>query len=380
MSEEMSWPSMQDAPEAERTRQRELERRAAKPFENGGIDAAEALAQADADEPERTWNPPSMIDELGFDPDEVENRIMHPGEGIGAYASLLERPEKPALPPKEAIPELFEKMKPYRSFLTTILNTCCEETQTDAVDAAVAPCYEYCHCVHSPISLRKMLVAAGALERLTPEEDNRGLEEPELSDASANHAADSAAPHAPEPAMEGNLTDEAAFASPDFDGNTEEAWGEGNLVENDEDIDEIDDGTMPDDQELKKEEDAQRGSIYDQDGYLVIEEEPEGTWKTTQAGLDYLESIDPERQFDEALAAHPEIDDVFYDVIAYCQEHSRNITDIVKRFEDDARLGPDTYYASYVVDRLEEIGALEWRGNWRPTELGEKLLAERPVR
>ena len=70
---------------------------------------------------------------------------------------------------------------------------------------------------------------------------------------------------------------------------------------------------------------------------------------------------------------------MFYDVIAYCAETPRNITNIVKRFEDDPRLGPDTYYASYVVDRLEEIGALAWRGDWAPTELGEKLLAERPV-
>lgn len=362
MSEETLWSSMQGSPNEEAIRQKELARLAAKSFHEGGIASEEAAAILDDNDTERTWNPPSMMDELGYDPDETENRIMNPGTGIGAYESLLESPEKPKLPPEEAIPDLFEKMKPYRAFLTTILQACREEAETETVDAAVSPCYEYCHCVYTPIALRKMLVNAGALEYITHDDDHACSSEAQSQAAQGTNEVSTVLFEKQADSAMLDLTPIEADIALEDDG--------------DEDIDEIDGEAF---EPLETESVIPQGSIYDQEGYLVIEDEPEGSWKTTKAGADYLDGIDPERQFEQVLAQHSEIDDVFYDVIAYCQETPRNITDIVKHFEDDPRLGPDTYYASYVVDQLEAIGALEWKGAWSPTNAGSKLLAERSV-
>ena len=363
------------------TRQEELAQLAKKSFDGGlspeEVERVKALMAEE--EAERSFEPPIERTESGLSQEEIEERLMSPGTGVGAYDAMLVHPEKPQLPPEEAIPALFEKMKPYRKFLLAILNACREEAETEAVDAAVEPEYEFCGCVYTPIALRKMLVEAGALEYIQPDlpEDEPAEEAPadETGETEAVEASDVVASM---PAVEEIAAAVTALgeADEDFD---ERAFAE----DEDEDIDEHADAfanaSVAEGAEGEAEEPRDRGSIYDQEGYLVIEDEPEGTWLTTAAGLAYLDSIDPEKQFAEQLEKHADVEDVFYDVIAYCAEEPRNITDIVNHFEDDPRLGPQTFYASYVVDRLEEIGALVWKKNWMPTELGKKLLAERVV-
>ena len=275
-------------------------------------------------------------------------------------------------------------MKPYRKFLTAILNACREEAATEEVDAAVEPEYEFCGCVYTPIALRKMLVEAGALEYLEPELPEDDIDEvAETADAEEAAKAE-AAPEVAVPvataATVAEATAEVEAASAEADKDIDEiAFAEEGIDDEDEDIDERGNAFAAPAEEVPEEEPVDLGSIYDREGYLVIEDEPEGTWLTTAAGLAYLDSVDPEKQFEVQLEKHASVEDVLYDVIAYCAEEPRNITEIVKHFEDDPRLGPQTFYASYVVDRLEEIGALVWKKNWIPTELGKKLLAERVV-
>ena len=317
------------------------------------------------------------MDQLIFDPDDPENRLMNPDLGVGSYSSALV-PEKRELAPEEAIPELFAAMKPYRNHLLALLEACREERLTAEVDEALKPEYEFCKCVYSPIALRKLLAEAGALEfveahELADEEctgDEHATEQTPESEIAALS----------EPAAETKPCEEA---SPAIDGAADKDAVEIEAAETaeDEDIDEVEGAKGT---EAAQEAEAVPAedpiiSIYDQDGYLVIEEEDEGTWRTTAAGLAYLDSIDPEKQFSETLAAHAGMDDVFYDIIAYCAEQPRSISEIVGHFSDDPRLGPQTYYASYVVDQLEETGAIVWKDNWMPTALGQRLLDERPV-
>lgn len=319
-------------------RQQELGRLALKSFTEGGISPEEVQAVLDAPEAPRTWTPPTTQDGSGFSPDELEDRMMNPGSGVGAYAALLQPADAAPLPPHEAIPALFAKMKPYRQFLATILETCREGAETPAVDEALEPCYEFCSCVYSPIALRKMLVNAGALVNVL----------------------------------------EWANEAPAAEEQPEEAVAEDDFLEDaDEFLEEELQQLEQEAAEAADEEELLSGSIYDQEGFLVIEDEAEGAWLTTDEGLAYLDSIDPRTEFRAAVAQHPEIDDAFYDIIAYCAEEPRNITAIVQHYADDPRFGPATYYPSYVVDRLEQIGALVWRKNWMPTEMGLEILAER---
>ena len=321
------------------------------------------------------------MDQLIFDPDDPENLIMNPNLGVGSYRSALVS-EKQKLPPEEAIPELFAAMKPYRNHLLAILKACREERLTTEVDETLEPEYEFCKCVYSPIALRKLLVEAGALEFVeapvpTDEEsaDNEGATEETHegeTEAPSEQAAETVEPGEEQPAIVAAEVEGADNIVADSEGAEEDV---------DEDIDEVEEAGSA---EAAQEADAEPEedpiiSIYDQDGYLVIEEENEGTWLTTAAGLAYLDSIDPEKQFSETLAAHAGMDDVFYDIIAFCAEQPRSIIEIVSHFSSDPRLGPQTYYASYVIDRLEETGALVWKDNWMPTELGQLLLNERPV-
>lgn len=325
-------------------RQKELERLALKSFREGGVTEEELAAVMAQPEPERTWAPPVEQTEAALSPDELEERIMNPGTGVGSYWTLLEPADAAPLPPEQAIPALFAKMKPYRQFLSTILETCRNGAETPAVDEALAPCYEFCSCVYSPIALRKMLVGAGALVNV--------LELGEEDEATAGN--DDALEL--EPADDDPFEDEDEFLEEELQQLEQEAA------------------------EAEAEEELLSGSIYDMDGFLVIEDEGEGAWLTTDEGLDYLDSIDPRKEFEAQVALHPEIDDAFYDIIAFCQEQPRNITEIIQHYANDPRFGPSTYYPSYVVDRLEQIGALVWRKNWCPTELGLEILTEREAK
>lgn len=322
------------------------------------------------------------MDQLIFDPDDPENRIMNPDLGVGSYKTAL-ADEKAPKAPEEAIPELFAAMKPYRNHLIAILEACREERLTEEVDEALEPEYEFCKCVYSPIALRKLLVEAGALEFVeaeVPAEEEAADEETTIEDAleSEEETADEAAAVASIPEQA-----EPAGAAAEIEGEGDiEAVDEDGDEDEDEDIDEVEGAEDADAAQAADAEPEEEPiiSIYDQDGYLVIEEENEGTWRTTAAGIAYLDSIDPEKQFSETLAAHEGMDDVFYDIIAFCAEQPRSIGEIVAHFSSDPRLGPQTYYASYVVDRLEETGAIAWKDNWKPTELGLRLLDERPVK
>ncbi|MBB3171991.1 hypothetical protein FHR31_001824, partial [Parvibacter caecicola] len=121
MAEEMGFAAAHDGAEAQ---QQELGRLALKSFTEGGISPEEAQAVLNAPEPPRTWTPPTAQDGFDYCPDELEDRMINPGSGVGAYAALLQPTEAAPLPPHEAIPALFAKMKPYRQFLATILETC----------------------------------------------------------------------------------------------------------------------------------------------------------------------------------------------------------------------------------------------------------------
>ena len=281
------------------------------------------------------------MDQLIFDPDDPENHIMNPDLGVGSYKTAL-ADEKAPKAPEEAIPELFAVMKPYRNHLIAILEACREERLTEEVDEALEPEYEFCKCVYSPIALRKLLVEAGALEFVeaeVPAEEEAADEETTIEDAleSEEETADEAAAVASIPEQA-----EPAGAAAEIEGEGDiEAVDEDGDEDEDEDIDEVEGAEDADAAQAADAEPEEEPiiSIYDQDGYLVIEEENEGTWRTTAAGIAYLDSIDPEKQFSETLAAHEGMDDVFYDIIAYCAEQPRSIGEIVAHFSSDPRLG-----------------------------------------
>lgn len=361
------WSAMQDAPGEDVRRRRSLAMEAQEQLlkeaqdtlrERSDANEAAAAAMGRSNMPLRATLPAvgptqSTIDQqltdIGDpgDPDDPENRAMNPGVGIGSYAVLLEKPEAEQKNPEVAIPELFERMKAYKRHLLAILETCREESTTETVDEALAIEIEYCKCPFSAISLRKMLTKAGALEYLEPVVEEEGANDIELE-----VSLDVKAPEAADESDYSVTAEDEAFDEELDDASTDEA------IEGDE------------------EDERLRGSIYDEDGFLVIEEELEGTWLTTAAGLTYLETVDPEKEFHAELEKRSNIEDLYYAVLEYCTE-GHDIVDIVKHFESDKRLGAETIYASHIVDRLESIGALAWKGSWKITDTGRSLLAKR---
>lgn len=354
MLEQTTWSSMQDSPGAENKRQKALERLAAKSHNEGSITPEEAAYILGVEEPERLWDPLAVAGSKGvFDEDEVQERILNPGTGIGSYAAYLKKTKKPAPTPEEAIAELFAKMKPYKSFLIHILEACQEKATAETIDAAVWPDYEFCACVYTPITLRKMLVDAQALTYIVATGENAATET-DAALTGSEGVADTCNALAGEVPF--TVADDAAT---------------------DRDIDEIGAPYIP---EALVEDAAPKEpivSIYDRPNFLVIEDEGEGSWLITEAGQSYLAAVNPEKEFHTMLDKHCDINDLFFDVLAFCDTEPRNIIDIVRRFENDPRLSTRNIYASYLVDRLEELGALVWKKNWVTTDLGKSLLNER---
>lgn len=363
------WTTMQGAPGEEERRKKltamQVQEQLVRQAQDTLVSARDANAAAAAEKrsranrsaehapsgPIRTSDKGATYEDNGpNDPNDPENRIMNPGTGIGSYAGLLKPEEEPQLAPEEAIPQLFDRMKAYKRHLLAVLNACVEAKPAAEVDEAVAPEYEFCKCVYSPIALRKMLAEAGALEYL------------EFEDCTANETDREDARQVKEGEPKGELqTDEATGgaaadaaeidAAPVVDAATDDA----------------------DDADAAKETTA-NGSIYDQEGYLVIEEEPEGLWRTTEAGRAFIEDRSPEREFCKHLEENADTQDVFYEVLAFCEE-GRSITEIAEYFSDDPRLGAHTFYATRVVELLEQSGALIWKRNWMLTDAGKSILA-----
>jgi len=98
-------------------------------------------------------------------------------------------------------------------------------------------------------------------------------------------------------------------------------------------------------------------------------------WQTTPAGIAVLERFAPSRLLRELQ----ETEDVRYlhiypIVLAFCDEEPRSTKEIDTLLVDHPDLQNPRRYASYFINKLGEVGAIEWNGKWSTTEIGRSAI------
>ncbi len=115
---------------------------------------------------------------------------------------------------------------------------------------------------------------------------------------------------------------------------------------------------------------------YDEAGNLVVPEDcGEGTWLATDAALEIYEEQDPFADLVHALDDDGAYLDVYLDILGFMDGQDRAISEIEHHVAESGRIEGDKRQPGYFVGKLEDIGAIEWRGIWTLSDLGRQYLA-----
>ncbi|MCL2877861.1 MAG: hypothetical protein FWF13_03680 [Acidobacteria bacterium] len=96
-------------------------------------------------------------------------------------------------------------------------------------------------------------------------------------------------------------------------------------------------------------------------------------WLTTEAGMEAVAGRDPAERLRRLLEEEPAYVDIYRMILEFCTVE-RSISEIEYLLRANPALANPKVYPSYLVDRLEFAGALEWTGKWRATETGKEIL------
>jgi len=96
-------------------------------------------------------------------------------------------------------------------------------------------------------------------------------------------------------------------------------------------------------------------------------------WLTTEAGLDAIAANDPGERLRRLLEDEPAYVDIYKKILEFCSVE-RSMPEIEYLLIAHPGLQSPRVYPSYMVDRLEFAGAIEWAGKWRVTETGKEIL------
>lgn len=124
---------------------------------------------------------------------------------------------------------------------------------------------------------------------------------------------------------------------------------------------------------------AANAETSDDGGYLSVTERPVGQWQATEEGLAVVDAIDPHADAASLLQAEPEFLPAYRTVLEALAEAPRSIGALGDAVNDDPAMKAKHRLAPFLVKRLEEAGAVEFRGSWTLTETGRAVLAELPA-
>ena len=96
-------------------------------------------------------------------------------------------------------------------------------------------------------------------------------------------------------------------------------------------------------------------------------------WFTTEAGLDAIAANNPAERLRRLLEDEPAYVDIYKKILDFCSME-RSMPEIEYLLIAHPGLQNPKVYPSYLVDRLEFAGAIEWTGKWRVTETGKEIL------
>ncbi len=109
--------------------------------------------------------------------------------------------------------------------------------------------------------------------------------------------------------------------------------------------------------------------------YLEAADAPETYWETTDAGKAALDADKPLERLHELLDTDGAYGVIYKRVLTMCaQEGGATTKSLGDAIDKDPMVQKPRYYATRFVDRLEKCDALEWRGAWYTTEIGNTAL------
>jgi len=103
------------------------------------------------------------------------------------------------------------------------------------------------------------------------------------------------------------------------------------------------------------------------------EENTAKQWQTTEAGMEALACSDPIERMNRLWEQYPDYTEIFRKVLDFCVS-GRALPEIEYLLRIQPELENPKVYPSYLIDRLEFSGGLEWNGKWQTTEAGKTFL------
>ena len=116
-------------------------------------------------------------------------------------------------------------------------------------------------------------------------------------------------------------------------------------------------------------------TVADENGDLVLPQPAVATWVSTAEAVELCDADDPYAELIEALDNADGPAEAYAFVLALCDDEGQSVTDIGAQLESSGVLEGVTYDPTFFISKLEDIEALEWRGDWYTTDLGRRYLA-----
>ena len=92
---------------------------------------------------------------------------------------------------------------------------------------------------------------------------------------------------------------------------------------------------------------------------------------TTEEGMEVVRTASPENRLFFLLDSQPELRGVFMEIMQACVE-PKTKQEVEETFVD---LFKSTgFYPGYFISELEDAGGLLWKGKWKTTDIGKRIL------
>lgn len=123
--------------------------------------------------------------------------------------------------------------------------------------------------------------------------------------------------------------------------------------------------------------DEEAEEVTDENGNLVLPEETATpTWLATEEALAFCASLNPYADLVEALVTDNDYINAYVQVLQLCSGEGCKVSTIEHTLNDSGILEGSVKQPGYFVGKLEDLGAIEWKGAWQITPLGLQYLED----
>lgn len=108
--------------------------------------------------------------------------------------------------------------------------------------------------------------------------------------------------------------------------------------------------------------------------YLQASEPPVSFWKSTEAGLQYLDSYNPLAATLALFVSNEKYAPVYKFLLEACQGEGSAVKPLANVVDAHELTQEPRYFVAHFIAELEKSGALVWAGIWVTTEVGKEAL------